>query len=877
MDPVALSATEAARDMLGDSSTGPSEMVAEIRSAWQYTIASPGSAAQVEEMAKRVLGNACIETFFIHCHDRRDPLPQTFPVSPPLPFERRTVRLVGLADDELANLSRTAHLFLSVREMKAIAEHFAALGRDPTDLELETLAQTWSEHCVHKTLKSSVHYRGKGFGANSDADVEVTYDNLIKQTIFRATEELNKPWCLSVFEDNAGVVEFDETHGIAFKVETHNHPSAIEPYGGAATGAGGCIRDILGCGLGAKPIANTDVFCVADPKFDDDRIPQGVLRPQRVLRGIVSGVRDYGNRMGIPTVAGALCFDNRYLANPLVFCGCIGIMPKDRIRKQPQPGDRIVVAGGRTGRDGIGGATFSSAELTDTHADEFAHAVQIGNAIEEKKVLDALLRARDHRNGCLYSAVTDCGAGGLSSAVGEMAEKLGAVVDLEAVPLKYSGLRYNEIWLSEAQERMVFSVPPANLAEMQRIFAEEKVETSVIGEFSSDGVIELRYGDTQVGRLEVEFLFNGIPKRHHEAVWTGSRAGAMQLIETPSAAEDDLAIAVLNKLESLAACSREDVFRQYDQEVQGGTVIKPLVGNGEGPSDAAVIRPIPDKPIGIAIGCGICPQLSDQDPYWMAVAAVDEAVRNVVAVGADPERIAILDNFCWGGCQDEEEMGSLVRACQACHDAALVYQTPFISGKDSLNNQFSLPLDDAQKLGLPSRINIPATLLISAIGMVPDVSKCVTSDLKHAGNRLIHIDACLQNDGPVRCAAMHRKVADLISKSHVLACHDISDGGLAVCLAEMCIGGAKGAVLDWSEYDCNVGLTRHLFDESCSGYVLEVDSQVDISQFIGCCNVVELGRVDAKPRMVFRCRGEDVVCLDVARMKDAWRAPLGLS
>jgi phosphoribosylformylglycinamidine synthase len=343
-----------------------------------------------------------------------------------------------------------------VDEMRGVQNHYRDLGRDPTDLELEMLAQTWSEHCVHKTLKSAVRYAGAPLPdpdpakRQASGEVVVEYENLLRDTIARATNELiesgKTSWCLSVFKDNAGVIEFDRDYAVAFKVETHNHPSAIEPYGGSATGIGGDIRDVMGVGLGAKPIANTDVFCVGQPDFPMDTLPKGVLHPRRVLKGIVSGVRDYGNRMGIPTVNGAVVFDDRYLGNVLVFCGCVGLMPNWTIEKDPQPGDLVVVLGGRTGRDGIHGATFSSAELTDTHADEFSHAVQIGNAITEKQVLDAMLRMRKNSQpgSCLYTATTDCGAGGLSSAVGEMAEKLGADVELDNVPLKYAGLRYDD-------------------------------------------------------------------------------------------------------------------------------------------------------------------------------------------------------------------------------------------------------------------------------------------------------------------------------------------------------------------------------------------------------------------------------------------------
>ncbi|MBI5862974.1 MAG: phosphoribosylformylglycinamidine synthase, partial [Planctomycetes bacterium] len=458
MDPVAASVLAELRSEGID--------VRSVRTARRYVLEG---APDVDAMGRvaRLLSNDCVEQVVIGTagvHPAVQPAAR--------PFRLRHVSVRDLTDPELIELARKGHLFLNLAEMQAIQAHYRALKREPTDLELETIAQTWSEHCVHKTLKTAVQYTGPDFGA-SCGEVTRQFSNLLKDTIARATDELiaakRGPTCLSVFKDNAGVIAFDDRFGVAFKVETHNRPSAIEPFGGAATGIGGCIRDVLGCGLGAKPIASTDVFCVAPSDWPEAALPKGVLHPRRVLRGIVDGVGEYGNRMGIPTVNGAVQFDPRYLGNPLVFCGCIGLIPRDRVEKRAQPGDCIVVVGGRTGRDGIHGATFSSGELTDSHADEFSHAVQIGNAIEEKRVLDAVLRAREFRPPgaesakCLYSAITDCGAGGLSSAVGEMAEELGAVIDLEKAPLKYAGLTYDEIWISEAQERMVLAVPQENL------------------------------------------------------------------------------------------------------------------------------------------------------------------------------------------------------------------------------------------------------------------------------------------------------------------------------------------------------------------------------------------------------------------------------
>ena len=634
--------------------------VESVRTGRRFVVRGPQDESEVLGTAGRVLANDCIEQLVPGTVGVR-PAPQ-----PPVRrFELRHVALRGLDDAGLERLSREAHLFLSLAEMRAIQAHFEGLDRDPTDLELETLAQTWSEHCVHKTMRSAIVYRGAALPTPGEAKRVVSganetkfYDNLLKDTIVRVTEELIEagrgPQCLSIFKDNAGVIGFDEEFGLAFKVETHNHPSAIEPYGGAATGIGGVIRDIIGCGLGAKPVANTDVFCVGPTDWPQECLPKGVLHPRRVLKGIVGGVADYGNRMGIPTVNGAVYYDPRYLGNPLVYAGSLGLIPRDCIEKAAQGGDLVVVIGGRTGRDGIHGATFSSSELTDTHADEFSHAVQIGNAITEKRFLDAILKARDAEGGCLYTAVTDCGAGGLSSAVGEMGEEIGAEVDLDLVPLKYAGLGYDEIWISEAQERMVVSLPPANLECFLEIMRSEEVEATVIGTFGNAGAggaaqITLRFGGQVVGELDMGFLHHGVPRVERIAEWqpVGERSDSVdgaEITESVAAALSRLT----TELGRANVSSRAWIIRQYDHEVQGGSVVKPLMGPGRGPGDAAVLRPRPTSRRGVALGCGMGPHVADVDPYWMAAGSIDEAVRNVVCVGGDPAQTAVLDNFCWG-------------------------------------------------------------------------------------------------------------------------------------------------------------------------------------------------------------------------------------
>ena len=806
MDPVAASTEMALRDLGID--------VREVRTGRAYLIEGRIPREQLHHIATRVLANGVIESV----HFERF-IPRQFETGREYRFELRRVPLRELDDGQLTTLSREGHLFLSLAEMKAIQTYFRRQEREPTDIELETLAQTWSEHCVHKTLKSAVDVEVRG---ESDKIVETRhYNNLIKETIFASTQELmrrhvGEPFCLSVFADNAGVIAFDESGAVCFKVETHNHPSAIEPYGGSATGVGGVIRDILGTGLAAKPIANTDVFCVAFPEINQQSaisnqqsspLPRGVIHPKRILQQVVAGVRDYGNRMGIPTVNGAVYFDNQYLGNPLVFCGCVGLIPRDRIQKETKPGDAIVVMGGRTGRDGIHGATFSSAELTDTHADEFSHAVQIGNAITEKKVADVVLQARDRS---LFTAITDCGAGGLSSAVGEMGEKLGASVELDKVPLKYAGLRYDEIWISEAQERMVLSVPQDNLDELLELAACENVEATVIGHFGTENQnLILKYAGQEVGRLSMNFLHQGIPMPARKAVVDHSSGGTG--FQPVSGTGKDLKHHLLQLLSHPNIASKHWIIRQYDHEVQGGSVIKPLTGPLQvGPSDAAVIRPKLESNRGIAIGCGLAPYI--EDPYEMALASIDEAIRNVVAVGADLNRIAILDNFCWPSVEDERTMGSLVRACEACRDAALAYGIPFISGKDSLHNQFTNS-ETGQVL------RIPNTLLISAIGVIEDVRKCVTMDLKQPGNCLCLLTPTgKRREDLAALRAIHAAVAEGISRGIVLSCHDASDGGALVAAAEMAIASDLGLEIIWLDPDELAAWTN----ESRATYLVEL-------------------------------------------------------
>ncbi|MFH1031905.1 MAG: phosphoribosylformylglycinamidine synthase subunit PurL [Chloroflexota bacterium] len=855
-DPVEETVMKAIRD-LGISS------VRVIRTAKRYLIEGKLTPDQLEIICSRLLINPIIQ----HIIKEKQ---ITFPKNPEYRFELKKVDLLEL--DRAGSSEIKKQFGFNDEELNAIVTYFRKQGRNPTDAELETLAQTWSEHCGHKTFKGKITLG------------ETTIDNLLKSTIIKATTELAKPWCLSVFEDNAGVIDFDGKWALCFKVETHNHPSAVEPYGGAATGVGGVVRDPLGTGLGAKPILNTDVFCFAPPDFPDDKLPKGVLHPRRVFKGVRAGVADYGNRLGIPTLNGAILFDERYLANPLVFCGTLGLMPKEVSRRGKQnPGDLVVVVGGRTGRDGIHGVTFASERLTEESSTLSYSAVQIGNAIVEKKMIDVLLQARDRR---LYRRITDCGGGGLSSAVGEMAEETGVRVNLEKVPLKYSGLNYSEIWISESQERMVLAVPPECIYELLKLFASQDVEAAVIGEFTNDRKLSLFYQGKPVCDLDMQFLHKGHPQVVRKAVWQKS-----QYLEPNFACPQDLGEPLLAILGSWNTCSKEWVIRQYDHEVQGGNVLKPLVGKtNDGPGDAAIIRPILKSKKGAIVANGINSRYGEIDPYWMAASVIDEALRQVIAVGGNLRRTALLDNFCWGDTDNPEILGALVRATQACYDMAVAYGTPFISGKDSLHNKF----ESEGKM-----VSIPHTLLISAISVMADVSQAISMDFKKAGD-LIYIVGTTYNElggseyfalegfvgnnvprvNPKQAKKLMRKLSQAIEKGLVKACHDCSEGGIGVALAEMAFAGGLGAITNLKAVPLGEKINRDdfiLFSESNSRFLVEVppEKKAEFEEIMSGTNFAAIGQVtDSESIEIFGVKGKKVVDKPINELKEAWQRPL---
>ncbi|MDD5675665.1 MAG: AIR synthase-related protein, partial [Chitinivibrionales bacterium] len=747
----------------------------------------------------------------------------------------------------LLAISKEGVLSLSLDEMRAMQAHFAApavrdarrqagLPSEPTNVELEIIAQTWSEHCKHKIFSAAIDYY-------EDSKPLRKIKSLFKEFIQAATVAVRAQkgaadLCLSVFTDNAGVVRFTDASAVCFKVETHNSPSALDPYGGALTGIVGVNRDSFATGLGCRLIANTDVFCFASP-FYEGEIPPRILHPRRIFEGVREGVEHGGNKSGIPTVNGSLVFDDRFLGKPLVYCGTLGLMPltlngRPAWEKSARVGDHILMVGGRIGKDGIHGATFSSEPL---HEGSPATAVQIGDPITQKRMTDFLLSARDRG---LYSSITDNGAGGLSSSIGEMARDTnGAEVHLERAPLKYHGLQPWEIFVSEAQERMTLAVPPHLVKPFCELARKFNVEATDLGLFTDSGNLNVLFNGRTIASLSMDFLHDGLPRLQLTARWQTPAAPAAGALNSHDVKADILAL-----LGRLNICSKEYVVRQYDHEVQGGSVVKPLCGaRSDGPSDAAVFCPELGELKGLVVSHGIAPRYSDLDAAAMAQCALDEAVRNAVCAGADPASMAALDNFCWcdpvaspENPDGEHKLAQLVRAAAALHDLCIAYGIPLISGKDSMKNDY--------RIGSIT-ISIPPTLLVSLLATMPDARRALTMDFKKSGNRIYLIGITARHLGASEYAqhlqiketsvprlldaALTRQCYQALYKAAqgglVRACHDCSDGGLAIALTEMCFSGEVGAEISCGAAPTAGSLTdtEILFSETPGRIIAEVE------------------------------------------------------
>ncbi len=804
--------------------------IEEITGGMAYEIKGNLNEAELKNLAENLLCNAVIEQYSLTavspawtCENTPDTSVEEFDIA-------------NMSDDELIKFSNEMRSALDLKECQAIREYYKKENRLCSDAEFEMIAQTWSEHCVHKTFKAKIDIDESTLNEEQKkAYPNSCVDSVIKTYIKKATDEINAPWVLSSFVDNAGIVEFDENYEISFKAETHNHPSAIEPFGGANTGVGGVIRDIMG--VSARPFAVTDVLCFGHPDTPVENLPKGSLHPKRIISGVVSGVEDYGNKMGIPTVNGGVHYHEGYATNPLVYCGCAGIAPRGKHRTTPGVGDRIISLGGKVGRDGLRGATFSSMVMDASTGSVAGSSVQIGEPIIQKKVEEVLLVARDRE---LYSAITDCGAGGFSSAVGEMAEELGCNVDLAQVPLKYAGLTPWEIWLSEAQERMVIAVPEKHMAELQKLCDDNDVELSNLGYFTGDGVISVFFGEKKVIKLDCSFLHSGPPQRQLNA----SCPKEKKLPAYPKYKESNFKDALEKLMAHHSISSKEDIVRLYDHEVQGGTILRPYDGkNGDAPQDAAVVVPMEtqDKKKAVALSNGLNPRYAIIDPYKAAVSAIDEAVRNAVAVGADPDKIAILDNFCLGDPKNPEVVWTLIEMARACYETAIQFKTPFISGKDSFNNEY---LSNSGE-----RVSIPPSLLISAMGIVPDIAKVPGSDFKAKGSNIYLVgkpdfsfvgsvfaelfglpeaeNSKLSNAQSIPAFSsdaveLYKKLHKAISAGTVSACHDLSDGGMAVALEEMTLSGVSYELNANLEEVLNCDKLTYSFAETNSCFVVEV-------------------------------------------------------
>ncbi len=875
----------------------------------QYLFTGRLARPDVERIATELLCNTLIQRFQVFDHAAFSGVPAYVPKV--TGETRAQVREIDLdcSDEELVQISRDGVLALTLAEMKIIQAHFRdpkviagrkQLGLEdrPTDVELEALAQTWSEHCKHKIFAGTVHYEDE-HGDEDEHGNRQEIHSLFKSFIQRTTKEVRQKlgkndFCLSVFKDNAGVIRFNDDWSLVFKVETHNSPSALDPYGGALTGIVGVNRDPFGTGKGARLVFNTDVFCFASP-FYAKPLPKRLLHPRRIYEGVVEGVEHGGNKSGIPTVNGSLVFDERFAGKPLVFCGTAGIMPAE-INGEPSyvkyinPGDLIVMTGGRIGKDGIHGATFSSEELSESSP---VSAVQIGDPITQRRMTDFLLRARDRG---LYNFITDNGAGGLSSSIGEMSQECGGCrLDLSRAPLKYPGLDPWEILISEAQERMSLAVPPAKIDEFMALAKRMGVEATVLGEFTDTGYFHILYGERSVAYLPVEFMHEGLPPMELPAKWIPPRHP-----EPVVGAKQDYTADLLALLSSLNICSKESVVRRYDHEVQGGSVVKPFTGvANDGPSDAAVVRPILDSFEGVVVAHGICPRYSDIDTYHMTANAIDEALRNYVAVGGSLGLVAGLDNFCWCDPVLSEKtpdgpykMAQLVRSNQALYDVCLAYSIPLISGKDSMKNDF---YDGTTK------ISIPPTLLFSVIGKIEDLRKAVTMDVKRSGDivyllgdtgnelggsEYFALKGAVGNRVPVvdpataynRYQAYHCAVMSGL----VASCHDLSDGGLAVAAAESAFAGGFGirldlALLSWKGDMADKNDVALLFSESASRLLVTVhiDKQKEFEEAMGSTSFAAIGVVTEEPLVTITgLDGSMVIKAGVAELKDAWQETL---
>jgi phosphoribosylformylglycinamidine synthase subunit PurSL len=815
-------------------------------------------------------------------------------------IKKPEVTLVNLnvSDEELTKIgksgvanndgNRRGPLALDLSYMKTIQKYFNNLGRMPTDIELESIAQTWSEHCKHTIFADPI---------------DELKDGLYKTYIKNATEKIRKKkgkndFCVSVFTDNSGAIAFDDRHLITHKVETHNSPSALDPYGGAITGIVGVNRDTIGFGMGAKPVANFYGFCLADPDKDiplykDQNLTHKMLSSRRIMDGVIEGVNAGGNQSGIPTPQGFVYFNERYRGKPLVFAGTLGLIPR-KIKGKPshvkkaKPGDLIVVIGGRVGKDGIHGATFSS-EAMDSGSP--ATAVQIGDPITQKKLSDAVVK--EARDQMLYSSITDNGAGGLSCSVAEMAkESGGARVDLDKVPLKYPGLDPWEIWISESQERMTLAVPKKNWKKFEELMKRRDVEATAIGEFTKTNQCIVHYKGKKIVDIDLKFLHDGLPKRQLKTILPSQNYNnsAMKQISNKAVKKQNQSQTLIQMLKRLNIASFEFLSQQYDHIVQGTAVLGPLQGKGRVNTDSSVFRPVLSSKKGVVISHALYPTYTEIDPYRMSGACIDTAIRNIVAMGANPDKIALLDNFCWCSSTEPERLWQLKQAAKACFDFAISYGTPYISGKDSMFNDFK----GFDKNGKPLKISIPPTLLVSSISVVDDFTKTISLDAKIEGDMVYILGdtyeelagseyfAMLSATGssvPNVIAERNKKLYSdfykAVQRNLIASSISIGRGGLGVALAKKAIGGNLGLDINLKKLPGRVKKNDYALFSETQGRILVTVAPTNktvFEQLLKKHSISLIGKVISDPVIKVKgLKGEEIINLSLSKAANAYR------
>jgi phosphoribosylformylglycinamidine synthase II len=777
------------------------------------------------------------------------------------------IPISGLTIEALRELSTQKDLALDDAELITAQDYFKGLGREPTDGELAAIAGRWSEHCGHKTFNAKIF----------------SPEGVQKDPFFKRIKDTARQYfdheLVSAFDDNAGVFRFYDGQCINVKLETHNSPSAIEPYGGAATGSGGVFRDIMGTGQGAKNILSIDIFCFAPPQLQASELPVNCLSPIYLQRRVIDGVRDYGNRMGIPTANGSVHYHDNFKGKPTVMVGALGILPEKYAHKgAPQSGDLVVAVGGRTGRDAVHGATFSSTDMTAETALLHGTKVQIGNAIEEKKMADALLEARDAD---LIRAITDCGAAGFSSAIGEMGEDIGVEVDIAKAPLKYEGLAPWEIWMSESQERMVAAVGPENWEKFLAICEKHGVEATNLGTFgTTEGVpkLQVAYDRETIIDLDYDFLQNGLAQREMVAEWQAPE------IEERDPTIAELKDAIFKVMSHGNICSKEPVVREYDHEVQGTNIIKPYSGaKKDAPNDAVVLAPILGKPYGLVEAHGLNPVLNDLDPYKGSKWAIAEAMANYVAVGGDPDKAFLVNNYV-SATPDTHVMGALDKMVDAVCDGMHALKRPVISGKDSLSSRYKGEMPDGEKVV----IDVPPVLNITVAGKIPNIEKTVTSDIKRTGSTLIVVgkqdyesmggsvlydiadgeSAKVPDVDLKQLRTNLQKVHRAIQTGAVLSAHDVSEGGLITTVSEMAFGGDCGVDINLHDNATNA---QQLFNETAGCLVLELpDEQIAYHLFKDVPYKV-IGTTKKDKTIIAKKDKEELVNINVDELKAAWK------